>query len=583
MLSPLIRRRGVLIAGAVAVAAVAAVAGVAVGAAPPARADSVRDAQLWVLNDMNVQPAWALTHGAGVTVAVIDSGVDGQVSDLTGSVIQGPDYTGVHTPPSDPHWGMHGTWMASLVAGHGHDDGTDGILGTAPAARVLSIRVITDRQDPGFARYERQPLSRGQQELAAAITYAVRHHAGIISMSLGYSGPSRAVRLALQDAYRHNVVVVASSGNSGTAADEAGRGSAPYSFPADYPGVLGVAAINATWQPASFSSDNLSVQVAAPGVSVPAQGRDGNYWLVSGTSPACALTAGVAALIKSRFPGLSDAQVIDAITRSTWHRPPHGYDKQVGFGTVDAAAALTAARRVARLTRGAAPGAGLRSGGSAAQRHGGAPGRTVATSGYFGGGPRAVPPPPVPPRGPLALVLFGLLGLVALALVAAAALRLVTDRSGGDGRGGRGHRHPPPGWSLPPTDGAEQDAADRDPDPAAGVWMPPPATAEPGYRFGAPAAWHDENVINSDHVRGSRGRWDTEGAWGAGEPVTGAGGSDDRGASDGRDAWNSDNTWSGADAWDAVSHGGSTDAGGGDRDDRASPGAWPRDWPEGRP
>ena len=62
--------------------------------------------------------------------------------------------------------------------------------------------------------------------------------------------------------------------------------------------------------PANFSSDNLSVQVAAPGVQVPAQGRDGQYWLVSGTSPACALTSGVAALIKSAYPRLSPALVV---------------------------------------------------------------------------------------------------------------------------------------------------------------------------------------------------------------------------------------------------------------------------------
>ncbi len=111
-------------------------------------------------------------------------------------------------------------------------------------------------------------------------------------MSLGYGAPSRPVRAALQDAYAHDVVVVASSGNSGGAAEATGRGSAPYSFPADYPGVLGVGAVGPAGQPASFSSENLSVQVAAPGVNVPAEGRDSQYWLVSGTSPACALTAG---------------------------------------------------------------------------------------------------------------------------------------------------------------------------------------------------------------------------------------------------------------------------------------------------
>ena len=165
-------------------------------------------------------------------------------------------------------------------------------------------------------------------------------------MSLGYGLPSLPVREALQDALNRGVVIVASSGNSGGTATAQGRGHAPYSFPADYPGVLGVAAVGENSEPASFSSDNISVQVAAPGVEVPAQGRDGQYWLVSGTSPACALTAGVAALIKSAYPALPPDLVREAITSTTSDRPRSGYDDEVGFGNVDAAAALKAAGRL---------------------------------------------------------------------------------------------------------------------------------------------------------------------------------------------------------------------------------------------
>jgi Subtilase family len=387
-----------------ATAAVLACLAVAGGAAP-ARADSVRVREQWVLDAINAPAAWNSSQGQGVTVAVIDSGVEPDVPDLAGSVTTGPDLTGVGTPPGNPYWGQHGTWMASLIAGHGHDGGGSGIIGVAPQARILSIRVITDKNDPGYPAYHRQSPGRGQQELAAGITDAVRAHASVISMSLGYGGPSRAVRVALQDAFAHNVVVVASSGNSGDAAGADGKGSAPYSFPADYPGVLGVGAVFPSGQPAPFSSENLSVQVAAPGVNVPAEGRDSQYWLVSGTSPACAITAGVAALIKSKYPGLSDAQVSDAITGSTWRRPSGGYDQQVGFGTVDAAAALALAGRLAAVRTGS-------------------PGQAVSASSHFGG-PAAAPAPPLAPRGPLALVAYCLLGVACLAAVAVAALRLV--------------------------------------------------------------------------------------------------------------------------------------------------------------
>jgi subtilisin family serine protease len=402
---------------------------------------------MWVLDDLHVIPAWNVTRGQGVVVAVIDSGVNPAVSDLAGSVITGPNFSGVRTSPSDPGWGVHGTWMASLIAGHGHGlDGSaidgSGIIGTAPAARVLSIRVITDSADPNHQAYEREPAAKGQRELAAAIRYAVSHNARVISMSLGYGEPSAPVRVALQDAYQHNVVVVASAGNSGDAAGAAGTGNAPYSYPADYPGVLAVGAVNSSNQVASFSSENQSVQVAAPGYKVPAQGRDGTYWYVSGTSPACALTAGVVALIKAKYPHLTDSQVISAITSSTdpSTRPRGGYDQQIGFGVVDAAAALNAARKLAR----AAP-----------------PPPGLAPAAHFGGGLAAIPAPPVAPRRPAALILYCVLGAVCLAIVALATSKLLGQREtvildsppGGAGHPGHASQLPPraAGMDGPPS------------------------------------------------------------------------------------------------------------------------------------
>ncbi len=398
--------------------------------AGPASADTVRNTEMWVLDALNVQPAWQITQGRGALVAVIDSGVDGNVSDLVGSVRQGPNLTGVDTPPSSPDWGVHGTWMASLIAGHGHGPGdSSGIIGIAPQSRILSIRVITDSEDPNFARYEHESISRGQQELATAITYAVAHGATVISMSLGYSLQSGIVRQALQDAYEHDVVVVAAAGNSGEQAGISARGHSPYSFPADYPGVLAVGAVDQQGQPAGFSSHNLSVQVAAPGFEVPAQGRDGQYWLVSGTSPACALTAGVAAPIKARYPRLTDPQVISAITTTTTpaSRPAGGYNDRVGFGEVNAAAALAAAGRLAT----AAP---ARAG--------------LASVGHFGGGSAAIPAPPVQPRGLGILVLYCLLGACSLALVGFAVSRLFTLR---DSAAGEEAPMPEPGLGRPVT------------------------------------------------------------------------------------------------------------------------------------
>jgi len=357
---------------------------------------------------MDVPAAWQLTQGAGVTVAVIDSGVNPHVSDLTGSVITGPDYTGVSTRPSNPDWGVHGTWMASLIAGHGHPAGSDnGVIGIAPASTILSIRVIPDRADPHYGRYSREQEPNIQDSLAHGIDYAVQHGAKVISMSIGYSAPNGVVKQALQEAFSRGVVVVASAGNSGAPGGTSDVGLAPVSFPADYPGVISVGAVNMVGAVAGFSSDNLSVLVAAPGVNVPAQGRDGQYWFVSGTSPACALVAGVAALIKSRYPHLAPNLVASALTSTATSRPARGYDSQVGFGIVDAAAALAKAGQLA----------------------GDPPAPVgIAAAVRFGGGLAAVQPPPVRTRGSGPLVLFALLALTSLVLTGAAGTRLAILR-----------------------------------------------------------------------------------------------------------------------------------------------------------
>jgi type VII secretion-associated serine protease mycosin len=399
-------RARLALAGAAGLVSTAALSVLPPGAARAAVADSIQDKQQWVLNMLDVEGAWSATRGAGVTVAVIDSGVNPQVSDLSGSVINGPDYTGVSTSPVSRNWGVHGTWMASLIAGHGHDGGFDGVTGVAPRARILSIRVIPDRGDPHYRKYERERETVIQQSLADGIRYAVAHGAQVISMSIGYSAPSATVRSELQQAYDHGVVVIASAGNSGGPSGSTRPDDAPESFPADYPGVISVGAVNTNGVVAGFSSDNLSVKVAAPGVSVPAQGRDGEYWLVSGTSPACALVAGVAALIKSKYPHLAPDLVASALTSTATDRPSGGYNSQVGFGIVDAAAALTRAGRLAGVRPVAAS--------------------VKDTTKYHG----TLPPAPVRPRGSGQLVLFALLALTSLALSAAAATQLILLRRG---------------------------------------------------------------------------------------------------------------------------------------------------------
>jgi type VII secretion-associated serine protease mycosin len=323
-------------------------AGPGPGAGVQVRADE--QAQL---KSINAPAAWRVSHGRGVTVGVLDTGVDASAADLSGSVSTGPDYTQGANPPGyqPPH--LHGTFIASLIAGHGSGPGrAGGVIGVAPAARVLSVRVILDDQEPGVGPYNTDP--RFADAIGRGIRYAASHGAAVINMSLGSVQPTRAMQAALAYAVSRGVVVVASAGNSGAP----GQGYTPYSYPASFAGVLSVAAVDESGARATFSDRNSSVVLSAPGVEVIGAGPGRTYLQASGTSPAAAFVTGVAALIRSAYPRLSPAQVEQAMISSAARRPAAGYSPATGFGEVDAAAALRAAGVLSR----ASPEAGLAAG-----------------------------------------------------------------------------------------------------------------------------------------------------------------------------------------------------------------------------
>ena len=345
----------------------------------------VRTADIGTLRQIDVPAAWPRTMGSGVTVAVLDTGMQPGVPDLAGQVTVGPDFAAGADPRgyAPPH--LHGTYIGSIIAGHGSGPGrAAGMIGVAPRARILAVRVILDDQEPGFAVYNEN--AQYDDAIANGIRYAVRHGAQVINMSLGGTHATRSVRQAIAYAISHDVVVVAAAGNSGRLA----RGFTAYSYPAAFTGVISVAAVTPRGQRASFSDRNSSVVVSAPGVRVVGAGPGGSYLVGSGTSPASAFVAGVAALIRSRYPRLTPVQVMQAIVTSVRRRPPGGYSPATGFGEVDAAAAITAAGRLAA--------------GSARQSG-------VAASAFFGRGQ----------CGPIEVVHHDHLRIAVLAVTAAAA------------------------------------------------------------------------------------------------------------------------------------------------------------------
>jgi type VII secretion-associated serine protease mycosin len=343
----------VLVSAAVGVLSVPA----AQSAAPPqasrpaartAPADLYRGQQ-WTLDALHISRAWKYSRGNGVTVAVLDTGVDGHQSDLTGRVVDGPDFTGHARKPGGRYWGRHGTEMASLIAGHGHGAGAAaGVMGVAPEAKILSIRVTWELGDP--IRTDHAQVDRARDAVAKGIRYAADHGAQVISMSLGggnlfYNG-NAAEEAAIKYALGKGSVLIASAGNDGNAANRR-------NYPAAYPGVIAVGAVDRTFKPAKFTNRHTYISVAAPGVEIVSADAAGHgYILGTGTSSSAAFVAGMSALVKARYPRLTPAEVKEALEEGATHRPPDGRSNEIGTGVADAFGALRTAARINKAEHG---------------------------------------------------------------------------------------------------------------------------------------------------------------------------------------------------------------------------------------
>ena len=305
-----------------------------------AGADSVRDQQQWALDAIHAPQAWETTRGEGVTVAVLDTGVDADHRDLAGAVLPGRDFIGLGAEPGDPAWAGHGTAMAGIIAGRGHGPGHDsGVIGVAPEATILPVRVLLEDDDP-----ERDTARETRSgALAEGIRWAADQGADVINLSLGDDSesahPDPEEDAAVRYALRKGAVVVASAGNGGE------RGN-PVSYPAGYPGVIAVAAVDRTGMPTEFSTRRWYDTISAPGQDVIVADPDGRYYAGWGTSAAAAFVSGAAALLLSAHPDLTPAQVRTLLTETAQDPPEEGHSDAVGSGVVDVAAALAAAREV---------------------------------------------------------------------------------------------------------------------------------------------------------------------------------------------------------------------------------------------
>ncbi len=317
------------IAAALALAIVG-LPGVAVAATPgPPQAPE------WWFDAWQVDNLWAAgADGRGITVAVVDTGVQASLPELQGKVLSGADFIGNGSDGRtdyDSDAFSHGTAMASIIVAR---LGLGDVAGLAPAARILPLAVPL-----------RGVIRNGtptDNATAAAINYAADHGAQIISMSLGglslQSGSSDPCPGPLQSAVLHALskgsLVVAASGNSGE------QGS-PVEEPGVCLGVVSVGSIDRQLNVSAFSSRHPYLTVSAPGDNIPSLSRSSAF-IGEGTSQATAMTSAALALIWSKYPRETNRQILTRLLDTVTDRGAVGRDPSYGLGIINPAAAIAA-------------------------------------------------------------------------------------------------------------------------------------------------------------------------------------------------------------------------------------------------
>jgi serine protease len=285
----------------------------------PTGSDPSRSQQ-WSLDKIRTAEAWQRSTGAGVKVAVIDSGVDATHPDLQGNVLSGFDaITDRAGSTTDRHG--HGTHVAGTIAAVTGNN--VGVTAVAPDVKILPVKVLSDSG------------SGNMSDTAEGIIWAADNGAQVINMSLGSTSKVAAVSNAISYARSKGVTVIAAVGN------DREKGS-PTSYPAADAGVIGVAATDSNDRIGHYSTAGNYVDVAAPGTNILSTYPGGQYKTMMGTSMAAPHVAAVAALLKSYQSSLTPDQIETALEKSAVDLGQPGFDNDFGNGRIDAVAALNA-------------------------------------------------------------------------------------------------------------------------------------------------------------------------------------------------------------------------------------------------
>ncbi|WP_308295510.1 type VII secretion-associated serine protease mycosin [Streptomyces sp. MUM 178J] len=294
-------------------------AGVAI---TPAHAESIRSRQ-WHLDAMGAEEIWKISTGKGVTVAVIDSGVDAANGDLRGQVLEGLDLAPKSDGDEHTDYDGHGTGMAGLIAGTGESGGGDGAYGLAPDAKILPIRT----PDSGWDANRDSRIREFNQVVPEGIRFAADEGAKVINISMKVLKGSPELTKAVKYAIDKGSLVFAGVGNDGNTA---------LGYPAATPGVVGVGALDQNLKKTEESQYGPQVDISAPGWDmVHACGGKTGICKSSGTSDATAIASATAALIWSKHPEWTNNQVLRVIL-NTVSGPTSGSERNdhIGYGAV---------------------------------------------------------------------------------------------------------------------------------------------------------------------------------------------------------------------------------------------------------
>lgn len=309
------RRRRIVVATSLGLLLVGSVAA-------PAQAEPTRSTQ-WHLDAMQAEEMWKASTGKGVTVAVIDSGVDATHPDLQGQVLKGKNLMPKKPGDEWTDFNGHGTGMAGLIAGTGKMNGGNGAFGLAPGAKILPIRF----GDADLTGSRQDQADEFQKPISEAIHFAADHGAKVINISQGVIHGSPELTSAVKYALDKGSLIFASVGNVGDTDVE---------FPAATPGVVGVGAIGKDAKKIDGSQHGPLVDLAGPGQDIvgPCTSKT-RLCKSTGTSDATALASASAALIWSKHPEWTNNQVL-RVMLNTAGGPTDGAKRNdfIGYGAV---------------------------------------------------------------------------------------------------------------------------------------------------------------------------------------------------------------------------------------------------------